>query len=171
MTLGFSTQMFGKPNHFVEKILSSLYSDTKIKEEVTDGYYYQYSQKFRQYGLDYTEFKPKVHTIRVGNRWKKHHNIHFVVGNRTKNRFQFAPLLRVTRIQDIEIKWKDHIFRGEKQKGGICNIFIDNKKIHPNKFGYLLQNDGFESLREFFEYFKTDFKGQLIHWTEGITYF
>ena len=27
-------------------------------------------------------------------------------------------------------------------------------------------NDGFESLKHFFEYFNEDFEGKIIHWTD-----
>ena len=50
--------------------------------------------------------KPKKHTIRKDekDRWKVGNDIHFVINNRTKNRFQFAPITKVKSIQIIKIK-------------------------------------------------------------------
>ena len=172
MTLGFSTQMFGKPNHFVEKILSGMTKNIglDLRVEIDRDYLPEYSKRTGN-KLSYSnieQFFQKIHTIRAGNRWKDHQKIHFVIGNRTKYRFQFAPVLPVNKIQEIEIIREPFIFEGKRQKGDKCKVIIDGRRISNNEVFVLAENDGFDSLKDFLKYFNTDFKGQLIHWTDKV---
>jgi hypothetical protein len=166
MTLGFSTkwpkqmgELAGQPNWFVEKILKSLpfpgwhqiISEQTMPDKVND------------FALICLE--PKLHTIRTGNRWKAGMKIHPVINNRTKNRFQFAPILECKNVQEMIIEYDN-----EKP-----NVYVDKQLFfwhtRMNSFGHenmltLAKNDGFPSVEAFFEYFNQDFKGQIIHWTD-----
>jgi hypothetical protein len=118
------------------------------------------------------ESKPKKHTIREDkkDRWQFGYLIDFFINTRTVNMFRFAPRINVTNIQKIEIRYN---------KGGGVNVFIDKKffyyqtsfglewdKETKNKMLQLVQNDGFETIQDFLNYFNTDFTGKLIHWTD-----
>lgn len=145
MTLSFKTKWpNGEPTYFPEKIMKSI------------GYHtlgHQFDLKVSK------NCKPKIHSIREDkpNRWKAGNNIHPVIGNRTKNRFQFAPVIPCVSVQKIKIKYN--------KKGAFLNITIDGKVISFNTIKQLAYNDGFESPRQFLNWFNSDFTGKIIHWT------
>ena len=168
MTLSFSTrwpdrmgELAGQPNYFIEKIWMGLPG--------VDGFEYGW-QEYR-----YTEFfgkewdkpdrtTPKLHTIRRDehNRWKPGMKIHPVINNRTPDRFQFAPVIECKSVQRIEIKWS-HDWE-DTPLGVQVLVFIDGELF--SDLDKLAINDGFPSVEAFFQYFNTDFKGNLIHWTD-----
>ena len=169
MIVGFSTKfpkgsgsLSGKPTLFVEKIWESiLKSGVEIK--VSD--FLEYGRRFLPVNYKVGTNKPKPHTIRIDkhNRWKVGMKIHFNIGVRTKNMFRFAPILTVKSIQKIEIKY--HYNLGDGIQSGI-SVKIDGKVMGGKKITALAINDGFDSVREFFEWFKEDFEGKIIHWTD-----
>lgn len=119
--------------------------------------------------------KPKIHTIREdkNNRWKAGMDIHMVINNRTKNRFQFAPVVKCVSVQEIEIDSyesdiKSH-FTYSKHLGNyrykVFRVWIDGKMRPIRELEKLAINDGFDSAEDFFKYFNKDFKGKLIHWS------
>jgi len=172
MTLGFSQEIKGVKNFFVEKIWTGLPFD------IEPGYY-EYQDLYREKFLvdwdgatipaDNVELlKPKLHTIRQGlNRWRAGMEIHMVINNRTANRFQFAPTIKCKSVQKIEIY---HVEQSKKL--GIlsldCGVIIDGRAFDPQskEIKELAINDGFNSVDDFFAYFNEDFTGQLIHWTD-----
>lgn len=107
---------------------------------------------------------PKLHTIRRGNRWKEGTPIHFKIWTGkpyVDKTFNFAPVIPCKGVQEIEFKWR-------KTATGRCvNVFIDGKDVTTNieLIDNLAVNDGFDNRKDFFEWFKDDFKGQIIHWT------
>lgn len=174
MTLGFSTEINGKPNYFVEKIYVGLYDEglvsiSKIAElareplnVVPDSW--KYIDTLRKAWGDY---KGKLHTIRRDEheRWKAGNMIHPVINNRTPKRFQFCPEIPCVSTQKIEI------FYEEKTP----NVYIEKQPFYyhtkRNTFGEekmleLAINDGFDSMEDFFNYFNTPFTGKILHWTD-----
>lgn len=159
MVLGFKTHIKGKPTYFVEKILAS-----RIPE---------YKEKYR----------PKLHTIRGGNRWKEGMRIHMATGVRTKYYRQFniegVGLDRVVSTQKIEIL-RDYKPTHERQylvksHHPITNepiyrqfqVAVDNVWLKEKEIEQLALNDGFETAADMFEWFNNEnFYGQIIHWTE-----
>jgi len=163
MTLSFSTHIKGKPTHFVGKIWDSLY-----KSGFGDHQYSKYNlAHMEKFGSQMDELMPpfhertaKIHTIRAdkSNRWKPGNKIHFVINNRTPDRFQFAPIIKCESIQSIKIK---NMFddRHSVEIGGI--------KLQDTEIETLALNDGFESVDDFWAYFfMEDFEGKIIHWTD-----
>lgn len=179
MTLGFSTQIKDKPTFFVEKILNSIIKNSlAVVDTISiDGKMdFALKDKFGQ-------LPPKTHTIREDkyNRWKVGNDIHFVINNRTKNRFQFAPILKVTNINRIAFIWDKGKYCQFNGKECHINLEIDkdNVKYGSAEFNYkneitkctdwiieLAKNDGFDSIEDFFDWFKNDFEGKLISWTD-----
>ena len=178
MTLPFQQYMDNKPTFFVEKILvCKMYSalDQLEKEEIIKCLK-QYRKKFP--ALEEPKLLwPKLHTIREdkNNRWKAGNLIHPVVKNRTPQRFQFMPTINCVSTQKIEIKYTRS---GENSE---TRVLVDGKYFYfrsVNKNNELLSssnifemqklaiNDGFRNIDDFFEYFKTDFTGKIIHWTD-----
>jgi len=103
------------------------------------------------------------------------------VNSRSKNYFQFAPVVEVVSVQRIVIQWyiKDIVSKEvNRLKGSCLNIedpTIPVCWIGGNIFAYgrdaknwqiLAQNDGFPSVEAFFNWFSEDFTGQIVHWTE-----
>jgi hypothetical protein len=162
--------MNGKPTYFVERIHQSLKS-TYFNDSVG------FSPAHVPNDFDFVMFpllEPKHHTIREDekDRWKARNKIDFFINCRQKNMFRFAPVLPVVSTQKVEIY----------HSGGSINtktIYIDNvcyvanfdekynsSKQRKERMLQLAQNDGFDTIEDFFAYFNEDFKGKIIHWTD-----
>lgn len=179
MTLGFSTQMFGEPNHFPEKILSGMLKSLENEEnnnllEVPE-YIYSYGEKVGYSSADTVlqvidNAIPKLHTMREDphNRWKAGMDIHMVINNRTKNRFQFAPTIKCVSTQEVIISYRDFLDGKYHVAGWFVSprIIIDGRTILEHEVEELAINDGFESVNDFFEYFSSSCTRKLIHWTD-----
>nr|WP_294922158.1 hypothetical protein [uncultured Flavobacterium sp.] len=173
MILGFSTQLNGKPTHFVEKIWKGL------KNNITKELYFKilqynnYELTTKQYPVDidiYEKVLPKLHTFREDpkDRWKAGMKIDFFINVRKKNMFRFAPVLPVVSIQKVSIEWRPSSYPKLKPL-----VWIDDKIFYDHHFDFgkvkmleLAHNDGFDSIEDFFVYFKEDFTGKIIHWTD-----
>lgn len=169
----------GQPNYFVQKIWSSLVEeDTCIMEFIR--YQEAHVTKFeRLWDIDIElqdeDVIAKLHTIRAGNRWRPGMKIHMAINNRTKDFFQFAPVIECVSVQNVEIRK----YRYNEQPGynfSYCiqhgeskqpfNVLIDGLKLNRQEVMELAFNDGFGSPEKFFDFFNADFTGQLIHWTD-----
>lgn len=172
MNLSFSTHwkkdmpqnMAGQPNYFPEKIINSL--DLPLFKKMTYWDLICEKQVEHEWLLlsDFLDIKPKKHTIRrdVNDRWKAGNDIHFYIYSRTKNQYQFAPVLKCLRVQKIEITEDDLIC---EQNCMEPTILIDNKPLSLDECEKLAVNDGFDNIQDFLAYFNEDFEGKLIHWT------
>jgi hypothetical protein len=167
MILGFSTQINGQPTYFVEKIHVGLRIENKVGV-CEDHYSKDYNFIVKR------NCKAKIHTIREdkNDRWQPGTKIDFFINCRQKDMLRFAPVLPVVSVQEVKIKWFN--IYGEY----VARVFIDGKSFAYVKFkndrivtleGKMLElanNDGFDTIEDFFAYFNTDFKGKLIHWTD-----
>lgn len=101
----------------------------------------------------------KIHTIREDkyNRWEPGRIIHGATGVRTKKYHQFfQEICKST--QKIEIRHYNLLNP---------TIIIDERILfYFNQIVRLAQNDGFNSVNDFFNWFDTDFTGKIIHWTD-----
>ena len=172
MILGFRTHIDGKETHFVDKIWQSFKEDVFTSEN-WGKHVIGYVKKFKKSPFTLKVNKPKLHTIREdkGNLWKAGKDIHFVIINRTKNRFQFAPVIQVKSVQRITIDYS--ISESKLPYIAINRTISEWKQLNPNnhieyitELQELAQNDGFDSWEEFLNYFNKDFKGKIIHWTD-----
>lgn len=166
MTLSFSTQINGEPNFFIEKIWCGLLKNETVDELEYPNHICNFSDRFgRKWDGIENDLPiicaPKIHTIRADkkDRWKVGNKIHFVINNRTKNRFQFAPVIPVKSIQKIEIVY----WMG---CGDYPAVVIDGQSLKNSDVETLAKNDGFDSVEDFFSWFNSDFKGKIIHWTD-----
>jgi len=169
MTLGFSThwpkqmpeQLAGKENCFVEKILEGL-----KQNEIINDFQFKISQEayldniLNRYVL-YQD--AKLHTIREDKTglWKAENKIHFVINNRTPQRFQFAPVIRCVSIQKIQISHYSKKMYHETAP----IVQVDDFRLKSEEIDQLAKNDGFNSVEDFFAWFNKDFTGKIIHWT------
>lgn len=176
MILPFSTQLNGKPTYFVEKIHSGLAQNDLCTMRDFD----LFTEDFDISVL--AECNPKLHTIREdkNDRWTVGNKIHFFINCRQPDMFLFAPVLPVVRVQKVEIVWYNKKFINNEVEIYIDSSFyaiayfkneiisyIDNHVFSDeNKLKELAQNDGFDTVEAFFEYFNEDFKGKIIHWTD-----
>ncbi len=183
MTLTYTTswpakmgiEFAGKSNHFVGKIWTGILQRNSLSKRKDEKLYVDCKGK----GL-IPRFppKPKIHTFRkdTDNRWKVGMHIHPVINNRTKDRFQFAPVLEVEGLQKIEIKITSTTKSGAVSGALIfiddkyyCGYFLYGKLFSHDDLIKLVENDGFPSPEAFFSWFNTDFTGKIIHWT-GLKY-
>lgn len=169
MTLSFSTQINGEPNYFIEKIWCGLLKNETVDElEYPDhicNYLDRFGKKWDGIENDLPIIcAPKIHTIRADkkDRWKVGNKIHFVINNRTKDRFQFAPVIKCTGVQDIEIVYS----RSRNDDTPFVFIGDDRVLLRTHELFELAKNDGFDSIADFFAWFNSDFKGKIIHWTD-----
>lgn len=145
MTLGFSTtHSNGSPTLFEQKIL------LPHKPEIRQAF---------------PNLLPKIHTFRLGNRWKAGMEMHMVTGNRTPQRRQFnlgIPALQYCHgvqtciIRTVNIPMK------------AFSIEVDGKEVNELLFAV---NDGFDGPDQFFDWFGHPFKptlheGQIVHFTD-----
>lgn len=169
MILPFSTKLNGKPTYFVERIHHGL--ATKLHLELERKFYYP--------ELDALELKicdSKIHTIREdkNDRWKPGVMIDFFINARTKQMFRFAPRVKVVSVQKIEITYFDEQnpkFTAQLSKIAAeyyneVEVVVDNEVLNAKAINELAQNDGFDTIEDFFAYFNTDFTGKIIHWTD-----
>lgn len=152
MTLAFKTQIDGQPTYFPEKIWSGL-RDIPICIELNNYLHSPYAPK-----VDILDFKPKIHSIRDGHRWRAGMKIHMVINNRTRNRLQFAPVMEAVCVQDIIVR---NLFNDRK------GVYVAGRKLTKKKLEKLVINDGFESVDAFWNFFSgRDLIGQIIHWSD-----
>ena len=117
--------------------------------------------KFNQQTKKKTLFETKIinnikrHTIRAGSRWRPGQKIHFATGVRTKKYKQFA-MGEVTAVQTIQIFPLSFV------------VLINHERLSEIQIKLLAINDGFDTVKEFWQWFSSEsmgqFKGQLIHW-------
>lgn len=183
MTLGFmqnwpkSMAMQNDKTYFIAKIWMGIpqqYKSLKIYDDYCNKHVSQFKAHWDDTDL---EIKPKLHTIRhdESERWKPGMDIHFVINSRTKDRFQFAPVVKCKSVQTIEIMDSSHLPRvngivlefphGVEIFYLAYEVKIDGRFLNEHEIRELAKNDGFESVEDFFKYFNKDFKGRLIHWT------
>lgn len=122
------------------------------------------------------QFIPKIidgtkkHTIRDDkpNRWGKGAIIHFATGVRTKNYNCFKRGICLS-TQTIEFKWQNYN-KALVSEGWSVKVFIDGRDVtNDDIIDELAVNDGFADRKAFFEWeawYKKDFKGKIIHWTD-----
>lgn len=158
MILSFKTKINGKPTYFVEKIHSGL-----LQNDIVD--FEGISFKDRDFDVNqFVKSEPKIHTIRKDekDRWKTGIMIDFFINARQKDMFRFAPRIPVVSVQKIEIK---HVKNNQFYRDHI-GVKIDGVIMSLEQVSKLAYNDGFETVADFFQYFKEDFKGKIIHWTK-----
>ena len=131
--------------------------------------------------IEHHNLKPKLHTLREDkfDRWKAGRTIQMVYRGafyKIKDHFNDGiPQLGVCRsTQKIEIKWVIfHMKPLESMgiKGGtsrVPTVIVDGRAFEGacTQIIQLAQNDGFDSLESFYNYFNKNFTGKIIHWTD-----
>lgn len=143
MILSFSEKFpWGEPTKFIGKIKIALHQKRGV----------QFNPHIA---------KPKIHTIRAdpSHRWYKGMKIHFWQGsprNPGPDVYEFGRGV-CTGVQDIKILPARR------------SVYIDRNGLSNEGIKRLAVNDGFDSVEEFFEYFRDGdevFSGRLIHWTD-----
>ena len=109
-----------------------------------------------------TQYIPKKHSIRKGNRWVAGDKIHMAYGVRSKKYWQFnfniLGLDKVISTQKILIRnrFNDRI-----------GVLVDGRELSNFEIDQLASNDGFDTIDDFWDFFKGEhFRGQIIHWTD-----
>lgn len=166
MTLGFKIKMDdGKPTLFPEKVLQCLMQEVWIK--IVDWHEIMKDSPYGQMAVG--TFKPKRHSMRedIHNKWKPGVIIDFFTGVRTKQAYRFAPRVLVNSIQTVEFERTEWTTRlcYELEDGRIFQVRVDGRLLTRSKIKQLAINDGFETVEDFFEWFKAGWKGKIIHWT------
>ena len=166
-TIGFSTKFpWGDETHFVPKIWEGIIEYGLFPQWASLPYLLLAEGKNLDYIFKKENILPKIHTIREdkADLWKPGRKIHPVVFNRTKDRFQFAPVLECKSVQKFEI---EYINDGNEVIIVIDGTHFYNSLLNINKgIGELATNDGFISPLYFLSFFKENFRGKIIHFTD-----
>lgn len=176
MILPFSTQMNGKPTYFIERIWEGLLRHHFETDKEYVEFLNQHKAKFGNYWdwfpEEHTRLEnTKIHTIREdkNDRWKAGNKIDFFINCRQPDMFRFAPVLPVVSVQKVEIIITENCGLRKRQ------VWIDDLFLLYHEYGdrvadkgmlQLAQNDGFDTIEDFFAYFNEDFTGKIIHWTD-----
>lgn len=100
----------------------------------------------------------KIHSIREDktDRWKADRAIHMATGTRTKkyNQFDYRECVSV---QKIQIWWT---------AANVPFVYIDGRLLNSFETLELCKNDGFKGEQDFFNWFREDYEGKIIHWTD-----
>jgi hypothetical protein len=164
--------MNGKPTNFVEKIWESILTKGILCNAVEMT---QIGVKALPENYLVGTHKPKLHTIREDkkDRWKVGTKIDFFINCRQKDMFRFAPVLPVVSTQKISIEYIFNLSHerlkqlGQRKDNYYPVVYIDNAWHNDDlKLKQLAQNDGFDTIEDFFAYFNEDFTGKIIHWTD-----
>lgn len=159
MILPFSTEISGEKNYFIEKIWKCLIQDLHFQSNDKSKFMVDYQVRF---GCTWDQQNlvtvPKRHTIRDDkhNRWKPGRLIHQVVFNRSKNQFQFTPVIVCKSVQTIEIF----------VTADGAEVVVDGRVLSEFECKALALNDGFNDVEDFLNYFSTDCERKIIHWTD-----
>lgn len=179
MTLGFPTHIKDKATYFPHKIMACLQYTLKLGKKLNDYIITNPFGDVHEYIRDIVaqENAQKLHAIYtdMSDRWKAGIDIYFVAENSTNKRFEFAPVVKCTRVQEIEIFYhcndpeekmitvsidgKEFGIAGNREKGMPFEVFRGDLLT-------LAKNDGFDSVEDFFAWFSEDFTGKIIHWTD-----
>lgn len=161
MDLAFKQVVHDRKTLFIERIWNYLLYESGESLHYTynvflEGYRHKFNRDWD--GHPDNIVNAKLHTIRweSWNVWKVGKTIHPIVNARTPNRFQFAPELTVKGIQRI---WICHTKEGSFVK-------IDGVAINSWTLYNLAINEGFESVDDFFAYYRNKLYGIIIHWTD-----
>lgn len=157
--------MAGQNTLFPHKILKCLEKDYPGEMQVFKMRTFFNYARFKGWDTpEAKEVKPKLHTIRSdkNGRWTEGRDIHFVINNRSKNRYQFAPLIPCASTEDIFFS---------KPRCGRIEVSIGDKYLYHSDLTKLAINDGFRCLEDFEAYFEPqiEYNGMsrtLIHWTD-----
>ena len=163
---------WGEPSYFIEKIwagfaLNDFLCNERNVNWSTEIYIEKFPYEYEWFPV-FMKVKPKIHTIRedLKNRWQPGKIIHFEqwTGKPYNSKcYHFAPLIPCVSTQEIEIDYK-----GFKQNGNMIPVIkIDGKYLERSENLKLAQNDGFNSVQDFFRWFNKDFSGKIIHWTDS----
>jgi len=154
MTLGFSTHWPGKtlPTLFPHKIM------------------YPYVAEIRK---GFPDLLPKIHTFRLGYRWRAGMKIHMVTGNRTPNRHPFntdIPELQTC----ISVQNAMVCMFPISIAIAIGDPDVDQRWLTQQEMLLFAANDGFNSIEEMQRWFfpkgytpeNPPLVGQIVHWTD-----
>lgn len=120
----------------------------------------------------FPDMLPKIHTFRVGNRWRAGLQIHMVTGNRTPHRHQFnADILQLQTCISVQ----NAIIRNFDGDGISVELMGDlntaSRFLTDKELLLFAANDGFNSIEELEDWFFSDgnadiHEGQIVHWTK-----
>lgn len=184
MTLPYNTTwpermgaLAGQPNFFVPKIWKSL---TKGVWMNANDFIDKLKALSNEDQSKINDVLPKLHTFRMdeGKSYEPGVEIRMNIYNPTGADFQFVPVVKLESIQKIEIIWTD----SGSLLGRSANVYIDGTK-HIGKYDEkeksfrdrvevgrsleeLAWNEGFDTVADFFSYYNTDCKLNIIHWTD-----
>ena len=109
----------------------------------------------------------KKHTIREDqyDRWHAGMKMHMAVGVRTKSYlcFKLDTCKSTQKITIIHYPKKAVVYVDDHRLGIYSKTY---ERTYYQKLIQLAKFDGFNSLKDFFDWFDNNFTGKIIHWTD-----
>jgi len=163
MNLAFKKTYRGYPTYFPHMILLSLLATEQMTTEEFGEWLYKLKEQWPECICDGL-LSPKHHTIRTSGDWELDKLIHFIINNRSKDRYQFAPIMKVKKVDDVVMTFDTGF---DVQVNG---SWLDSEDIER-----MAVNDGFNAVEDMAEWFFPNekvesFSGKIIHWTDQIEY-
>ena len=157
----------GQPTYFVEKVWKSIgLPEKEICFNAQDEY-----QNFLR--ANSSEVFEKPHTIRAGNNVKVGDMLRFFVWRGKpyhSKQIIVTPYFEVKKVYDfeIEIVARQYIF----VKINNINLWCNATEVDNGLIDKIAKNDGLatQDFKDWFNFGKTNFKGQIICWNENINY-
>jgi hypothetical protein len=155
---GYAT-IGSKATNFVPKIWKAMLTGVQMNAK-------HFSEKFNllsKADIDLIDVvDPKLHTIRhdAEDEILAGCDLESILNDYEPNPVQFLPTIKCISTQIIKIFYH----RLEGHRTGFVAIDGTVRKYDTVKL--LAKNDGFDSLEDFFAYFKEDYDGKIIHWTD-----
>lgn len=158
----------GGDTWFSEKVVSCMHFKNKIGAEINP--FLQNRGPFIEYVIAF-EGDEKLHAIESGKKYKAGDIAKPISVSPDGKEFQFAPELKIVSVQDIEIsydrksdpRWAHVVIGGVM---GIIFPYLFINEYENTSLEAIVENDGFESIDQFFQYFNEDFEGQILHFTD-----
>jgi hypothetical protein len=103
----------------------------------------------------------KIHTFRADpeNRWKAGMRIHMATGV-GKKAYQGFNQVDCTGTQELWIDFHSAL------NGLPFTVYVDDRELSDDEARELIKNDGFDTVDDFLVWFREDFDGKIIHWTD-----
>lgn len=108
----------------------------------------------------------KKHTIREDKKDRicGGATLHLAAGVRTKN-YRCIKKVLCTGTQRIIIRYNNDGYHDDFSCQNVI-VLVDGRELGYREIDGLAKNDGFENQNDFFKWFKSNFTGKVIHWTE-----
>jgi len=173
----FDTDIISSNNMFPEmmiKGISKIFPQYKYSI-IVDSHLNKYISYLNSINKEYANVSSsKIHTIRKDSRSRWNKDVVFApVAKHDNDQIQFFSNLKIVNTQEIKVSYyrkKPEVYiKSEALKMWVIFYADYGSEIYNEEgMNELAVNDGFRDIKQFFQYFKEEYVGKIIHWTDKI---